>query len=397
MEGPKGGTEARQYTSRELAVRLESMYSRGIFLGLAQVLAPAAIPAYDYLEAYSKDDRLYPYTFVFIGANVLVGVLGILASTQRRSSLLALHVATAVIVGCIVGGLSLLLSHLMWVQCELKAKSFDGCNELLCSCLADDTCTTSDFDNNIGCSECKAYPNDICSYFDYDSVARGFNPETYKVLVIVCMNVLSATHSMLALIRKEHFDSIQSSRRELIVEHLKAQELGNSVVPPPGGGGGKPAGKPAGKQPPLGNSNAPPPQADQAAKRQPPPAQKKKKERRKKAKSKKISPVTSFEEPPPEAEAAPTPAPGAIFDLGKSKTATEKDAAKMMDQTEYDRLRQSVQQQPEEAVVPKKKDASKKAKKPPKVETAAVVAAPAPKVETDLGLEDVDDFLDNLL
>ena len=118
------------------------------------------------------------------------------------------------VVGCVVGGLCLLLSHLMWLQCDLKAKSFDGCNELLCSCLIDDSCTTTDFTENDGCKACRAYPNDVCAYFDKDGVmGSGFSPETYKAVVIVLANVVSAACSLLALVRKEHFEEHEHEHR----------------------------------------------------------------------------------------------------------------------------------------------------------------------------------------
>ena len=220
----KEGAGNTQTTSRQLALRLENVYSRGLLFGLVQFLVPAVIPAYDYLEAYGKEDRLFPYTVVFIAANAVVGVLGIAASTQRKSWLLSLHAAAAVVVGCVVGGLCLLLSHLMWLQCDLKAKSFDGCNELLCSCLIDDSCTTTDFTENDGCKACRAYPNDVCAYFDKDGVmGSGFSPETYKAVVIVLANVVSAACSLLALVRKEHFESIQRSRAEIVADFRMAR------------------------------------------------------------------------------------------------------------------------------------------------------------------------------
>ena len=396
MEGadPKAA-EAKQVSSRELAVSLESLYSRGVLLGLAQVLAPAAVPVYDYLEAYSKDDRLYPYTFVFIGGNVLVGLIGMLASTQRRSSLLALHVAAAVIVGCVVGGLSLLLSHVMWIHCEIKSKSFEGCNELTCGCLLDDSCTDSDFDNNIGCSACKAFSNDICSYFDYDGVTRGFNPETYKVVVIVCMNVLSAAHSLLVLVRKEHFDSIQSSRREIIFDHIRTKDLSAAKVYAAGPPGHQPLAprQPARNpqesiaRPQAGGQKKKKEEGAETAKEGPPEdkalaAKGKKEKKRKKAKSKKISPVTSFENGGGgggEVGAAPQTnanTNGGVFDLGPDSEKVTMRDNKMIEQTEYDRLRKSVA-----------KDQRQGKKKSP----------PQAAVETDLGIEDVDDFLENLM
>ncbi len=219
------GAPRREVTTRELAVSLETLYSRGVLIGLCQAIVPAAVPVYDYLEVYQNDGRLYPYTFVFIGGNVLVGLVGMLASTQRKSWLLSIHVAAAFAVGCVVGSLSLLLSHIMVLQCNLQARSFEGCNTMTCSCLLDDSCTSSDFSENLGCASCKAYPNDVCSYFDYDNVAKGFNHETYKALFMVGMGVVSSAHSLFILIRKEHFDSIQSSRKELVLEHLRAEKL----------------------------------------------------------------------------------------------------------------------------------------------------------------------------
>ena len=390
MEEAKPGapTDGKEVSSRELAVSLENLYSRGVMLGLAQMLVPAAIPLYDYMEVYGKEDRLYPYTFVFIGANLLVGLLGMVASSQRRSFLLVFHVASALVVGCVVGGLSLLLSHVMVLQCNLQSKTFEGCNELTCSCLADDSCVSSDFDTNIGCSACKAYPNDICSYFDYDNVAKGFNHETYKVFLIVLMNIVSASHSLLIFVRKEHFDSIQSSRKELIQEHLKAQELWSKPPPPDyvNGGAQPPS---IAKFPP--GSNLPPPAAvasmrspaaqvqSPAQPNKPEKERKEKKEKKKKKKAKsKISPVTSFEnggteaQAEPQAQGDPIGTGGGIFNLGRARSQTERNT-KMIEQTDYERLRNSVSTKKEQ----------------PQAQNQSV--------ENDLGIEDVDDFLQNLM
>ena len=388
----KEGAGSPQTTSRQLALRLENVYSRGLLVGLVQFLVPAVIPAYDYLEAYGKEDRLLPYTVVFIAANAVVGVLGIAASTQRKSWLLSLHAAAAVVVGCVVGGLCLLLSHLMWLQCDLKAKSFDGCNELLCSCLIDDSCTTTDFTENDGCKACRAYPNDVCAYFDKDGVmGSGFSPETYKAVVIVLANVVSAACSLLALVRKEHFESIQRSRAEIVADFRMARQgammmregpqapqqqqqqqqqqqwqgkAGQvaAALPPPG---------PLQQQRSLGNSDAPPAVVKPA-----------KSARRKKSKSKKVSPVTAI------GGEQGLPKKG-LFDLGASGRRAGGPNA-MMDQTEYDRLRQSVQRDGGAGM-------QEDGQPPGRTRTRNDKQEGHPQVEQDLGLEDVDDFLGSLM
>ena len=58
MEEAKPGapTDGKEVSSRELAVSLENLYSRGVMLGLAQMFVPAAIPVYDYMEVYGKEE-----------------------------------------------------------------------------------------------------------------------------------------------------------------------------------------------------------------------------------------------------------------------------------------------------------------------------------------------------
>ena len=66
-----------------------------------------------------------------------------------------------------------------------------------------------------------------------------------------------------------------------------------------------------------------------------------------------------------------------VFDLGPDSDKVTMRDNKMIEQTEYDRLRKSVAKDQRQG----------KKKSPPQ-------AAP---VETDLGIEDVDDFLENLM
>ncbi len=202
---------------------LEEFAIKGLWIGMLQVVVPCIVPILDYVNVYYKESTLYPYASAYIAANVLVGVVGLAANATRRSPLLATHVALAIIVGCVVGGLSLLVSHLVDVQCRIQSAGFVGCDPNTCPCLLTESCDSDELDAFAGCKACEALPRDVCAYFDFDKETQGFNMETYKAILIVFMNVVSAAHSILLLVRKEHYDGVEMSRRRWIENQILAQ------------------------------------------------------------------------------------------------------------------------------------------------------------------------------
>ena len=88
--------------------------------------------------------------------------------------------------------------------------------------------------------------------------------------------------------------------------------------------------------------------------------------------------MTSFEnggteaQAEPQAQGDPIGAGGGIFNLGRARSQTERNT-KMIEQTDYERLRNSVSTKKEQ----------------PQAQNQSV--------ENDLGIEDVDDFLQNLM
>ena len=202
----------------------DALYNLGLILVLLQLTIPCIIPVLDMVLAFSNDRRFFPYSLVHIIGNTMIGFLGLAANIRRQTTLLAVHFTSAISLGCMLGLLAILVSHLANLQCNLKPETFSGCDTSKCGCLLTDSCDSDDFANVLGCADCQAIPNDICSYFNFSRVIKGFNFETYKGVVTVSMAILSASNSLILLVRKEHSQSVANSRKEWIEKQIRAQQ-----------------------------------------------------------------------------------------------------------------------------------------------------------------------------